>query len=45
MVKWKYSIRKIGGKRKKVKYYKKSNGNYKVRVVGFRNTIDSRRIK
>ena len=39
-MKWKYTTRKINGKRCKAKVHKKSNGGYLVRKVGVRNRRD-----
>jgi len=39
-MKWKYAIRTINGKRRKVKVHKKTNGGYLVRIVGYRNRHD-----
>jgi|GEM_PF-1356740 hypothetical protein len=40
MVTWKYTIRKINGKRRKVKVAKLKNGKVLVRVTGHRNKTD-----
>ncbi|MBA7490706.1 hypothetical protein ES702_01249 [subsurface metagenome] len=45
MTKWTYTTRLINGKRRRVKYYKKSNGKYLVRMVSFRNYTDSGRVR
>ena len=37
---WKYTRRSIDGKRCKVKVRRKSDGNYLVRKVGYRNRRD-----
>jgi len=39
-MKWRYTRRKINGKRRKVKVHRRENGNYLVRVVGYRNYHD-----
>lgn len=39
-MKWKYTRRVIDGRRRKVKVHRKVNGNYLVRIVGYRNRKD-----
>jgi len=39
-MKWKYMIRKINGKRCRVKVHKKTNGGYLVRKVYYKNRHD-----
>lgn len=39
-MKWKYTTRKINGKRTRVKVHKKTKGGYLVRKVGHRNRHD-----
>ena len=39
-MKWKYTRRKINGKRVRVKVHKKTDGGYLVRKVGHRNRRD-----
>ena len=40
---WKYTTRKLNGKRRKVKVHRKGDGNELVRVVGKRNYSDKTR--
>lgn len=37
---WKYTKRRINGKIRKIKYHRKSDGGYLVRIVGHRNAAD-----
>ena len=39
-MKWKYTTRKVNGKRTRCKVHKKSNGGYLVRKIGVRNSHD-----
>jgi hypothetical protein len=39
-MKWRYTRRKIKGRRTRVKIHKKADGNYIVRKVGHRNRHD-----
>ena len=45
MVNWKYTKRKINGKTRRVKVRKLQDGRVRVRVVGYRNTVDGPRRK
>lgn len=45
MTKWKYATRLVNGRRRRVKYYRKSNGQYIVKMVGYRNYTDSGRVR
>lgn len=37
---WKYTHRRVNGRRVRVKVHKKANGSYLVRKVGYRNRHD-----
>lgn len=39
-MKWTYTRRVVDGSRRRVKVHRKQNGNYLVRVVGYRNRRD-----
>lgn len=39
-MKWKYTMRKLNGKRCKAKVHRKTDGTYLVRKVGHRNRTD-----
>lgn len=44
MATWKYSYRRINGKKRRVKFYRKRDGNEIVRIVKHRNYSDKTRI-
>jgi hypothetical protein len=39
-MRWKYTTRKLNGKRTKCKVHKKTDGSYLVRKVGYSNRTD-----